>query len=189
MPGPESTRRLAIEAVDRVEASRSDAAAARFNLLPAARIVSLAHTFPLDMTRRDISRASPSGKRLFPSNAAGLLSWDVSQGPRVFELYPAGHVPGIYTFSVAIIPLGGGTGTVSFAISYDLYGVGLFSQLITNLNVASEFIAPRNFVSAGTRAVIITATPSGVTGAPRVYANFPVEFIVNLMPADTPVLS
>lgn len=134
-----------------------------------------------------IVRAGPSGKRLAPVNALGQKNWSAA-APLTLELARAGHMPGVYQFSIAIFPIvAAGAGTMTIAGNFDAPGFGATSvNFAAGSAINNGFVAPRHIMSSGLGAITLTLTPSGVTGSPLIYVNCPLDFILARFPSDYP---
>lgn len=134
-----------------------------------------------------IVRAGPSGKRLVPVDPLGTRSWNAG-APLVLELAKAGHEAGLYTFTIGVFPIvAAGGGTLTIAATYDTPGVGAVSiNYATASALNNGFIAPRNIISSGRSAIVLTLTPASVTGSPVFYVNCPLDFISGRLPASYP---
>lgn len=132
-------------------------------------------------------RLSPSGKIISPAPGAGNSSWN-ALAPLVVELLPANHQPGLWSFSIATVQIVAATGFYSIVLSWDQPFVGAvsrtFNASIAMNAIGNGFIAPRHVMSSGRAPLVMTLTPTGVVGSPRVYANFPVDNILALLPED-----
>jgi hypothetical protein len=124
-------------------------------------------------------RAGASGKLLIPAPALGSASWDVA-APITLTLLQAGHMPGVYVYNIAIVVLAVATGgNITITLTWGQPAVGPSSLVISGgVTITASpggFIAPRHFMSNGITAAQLLLTPVGVTGAPRVFIDTPID--------------
>lgn len=131
-------------------------------------------------------RLGPSGKIVTPTPGDGTANWN-GLAPLVIEMLPAGHTPGLWSFSIAIVQLVvASAGTFSIVLTWDQPFVGpvshTFNAAVSMTAAPGGFIAPRHVMSSGLAPLVMTLTPAGVTGAPSLYVNLPVDDTLALFP-------
>ena len=133
------------------------------------------------------ARGGNNGKRVQPVNALGISSWDCSS-PVTLTLIRAGHMPGVYSFSIAVAPIVTATsGTLTISVTYDAPGVGPTTIIYQSAGAINNgFLAPRHLMSSGAGPIVLTFTPAAIVGAPRFYLNAPLDFILARFPGDYP---
>lgn len=137
-----------------------------------------------------LTRASPSGKRLVPAGPIGLVAWS-ALAPVSFELLPRGHAAGIYTFAIDVVMrtlAGAGVFQIDGFWSEPLVATTATVRFGANvpLTALHPFIEPRHIVTDGRLPFTLTLTPSGVTGSPVAWLNFPIDFILADLPEAFP---
>ncbi len=113
-------------------------------------------------------RANPSGKLVQPLPSKGPFAWDATS-PLVLELLSIGHLPGIYeivqTYFVRVTP------SALSALGSISWNQPRFGATQLDINYGSVVVTPnvnfgalRTIESSGLAPVLLTLTPSGLSG-------------------------